>query len=385
LPIKLFKFVLSTWLVLDILSGVSLNMLGYNLTLFIRATIILLILIYGINIRAYSKLFYLSFLFLTLISSLHLVTFQNFTSLYFTIKIIFPVALIHILLKLISQKLIFFRDIIKFYIFCTSIFTLSIVSGQFFGGYKTYDYGNGLGFGSTGWFYAGNEVSITGLVLCGLGAVIYLKTKKKTDLILLIVSGMSTILVLTKTSVVGVLYILTRVIKFSFTSISLIASLLYFAVIINMDYVVMFTKRIEHEIGTAGYLNILMGGSKRIEYIKQGFFEIYDYPLIFLFGRGWNGLAENDLVDTFLSYGVFSILILILYIEVIGKVQRKNKIKNFTNQMIMIIFLSSLIAGHVVTSTMLSPILAIFYCSNTIDYEKNISYNKRVTFKKFSF
>ena len=376
---------LSTWLVLDILSGVSLNMLGYNLPLFIRAILILFILIYGIHIRAYSKLFYLSLLLITLISSLHLVTFQNFISLYFTIKIIFPVALIHILLKLISQKLIFHRDIIKFYTYSTLIFTLSIVSGQLFGGYKTYDYGNGLGFGSTGWFYAGNEVSITGLVLCGLGAVIYLKTKKTTDLILLITSGISTILVLTKTSVFGVLYILIRVIKFSFTSAFILASLLYFTLLKNMDYVVMFIKRMEHDIETAGYLNILMGGSKRIEYIKQGFFDIYDYPLIFLFGRGWNGLAENDIVDTFLSYGVFSILILILYIEVIGKVQRKNKIKNFKNQIFIIIFLSSIIAGHVVTSTMLAPILAIFYCSNTIDYEKNISNNKRVTFKKISF
>lgn len=312
------------------------------------------------------------YLLISILTFFSLVIFQTFFGL-FEIRTMF-----------IFAKLIFNAIAIYFFYYCiavsheyrkiynvvlfNSLFLILNLMLSYFGlGFDNYKSGDGEGFGGTGYLYAGNEVGAALLAsLASLLLIIRTNIKLVIFILLYFISGL---LISSKASLLGI-FSAIFIISYHYNRLLFILTLTSFFILSPVLWS-LFSNKFELAlnrwlflIDNYGIEYFILGGAKRVDYIVNTIMiNFQNNPIQLIIGSGWSGEAENNFFDLFEAFGFFGIVIFVFWSFVILRgvgtmIVRSSSSKVRSSYMIgiMILFLS-LIAGHVLQSSLIAPFL----------------------------
>lgn len=243
-------------------------------------------------------------------------------------------------------------------------------------GFGNYSRGDDQTFGGTGFFYAGNEVSAA-LILATCSLILISGHRKYLPYILLGLSLLGSAAILSRTAMFGALivsaaYIFFRSKKiFSLAAIAVLGALYVFMSALSkyFEYVI---NRWDYFVGQTGLVTFLFGGQKRISESARVMDSAFSDPVALLIGTGWTGLSENNFFDLVEMFGFFGLVIFVFWCRILlkdtlrwslikrqlGTNSASYKTSVITSALIVFI---SILAGHVVQSSLILPFLGILY------------------------
>ncbi|MFZ6727576.1 hypothetical protein ACO0K2_18965 [Undibacterium sp. MH2W] len=388
--LTLIYYVELFWLFIDTVSGFFQN----NGILFAGQTIAALfrIFVFGLlvtivvryfNIIKKTPLFFLAFV--ALLIPIHAVLYEMdlpeiLTNFQFQLKMLMSIFLYYVLYIQMKTRAISALQLKNIIVFNSVVLVVNVYLGIFGIGFGSYgEDALGEQLGSKGFFYAGNEVSITLVAIYGLLCYQYRETLKKylwKFIFLILVFFVASISLLSKTAMLGfVLITLFSIHRFlslrnklkvmTFSTLSLLATVSLWMPILE----VAIDRWLFHlDIHSDLIYFITSGRSERIGDLGN---LIFNAPsvLSLVFGYGWIAEKgrfsfENDFFD---AIGVFGPLGLAFSLTWIGwmisgfkvYIQKRSINGIFTGYAMLIIILISFIAGHVLMSVMAAPFVAL--------------------------
>lgn len=357
LPISsLYKFGLLSLLIYRLLKLKSMSPLGYNIYI--------------------AALFFYYALY----------DFSLFSASFSFISRFLIIIILYEYLSLIIKKYNISRQIYKILRFNFIVLIGNILLGLFGIGYGTYNE-----FGSKGFFYAGNETS--GVLMTLTPIILFVMLEKYSIksfkfIAIMLVCLISAILLGTKSALLGIFIIIFYIIwKFSHISKGYIISFVGLTIIGACYYIYNYFSFIIERFMFAfdkremGWMALLSG---RDQYFEENMTEFYDSNFIStIIGLGMpQKLIEIDFFDFLYIAGYTGTLLLItLWLINIKRTLRKGEITSviyFTNFLLIGI---SFVAGHIYSSAMAGPFIAIINILPLIDEQfsqaicaKNISH-----------
>ncbi|WP_042846698.1 O-antigen ligase family protein [Providencia rettgeri] len=386
LNVKAIIFLLTFYCLTDYINGyLTINYSFSNLSQLYKSFLIVLLLTWLVITRKGKSIFYLILLFIFFLLGI-LIRIITSNADDFGIVLISRIILFFLFLTFFENISISYESqylkllSINFLVLC-----ITVIIGLFGIGLSTYgsvSLSESQGHGIKGFFIAGNEL---GALFIFLG-VLFLASQKKLfysnkfrRCILLLIIFIS-LLIGTKTSILGSILILLYSEFFLLSKKTIlvrffIIALFSFAVLYNYSESIanLFSRQIFFFQNT-NFIDFVYSG--RIEFINDTLNLLLekDNILIYFFGIDVNilsqfvkGATEVDIIDISIWLGIpAAILIFSLYLYVISKVKKYNV--NSSPQIRLIVFtlllllIVSFIAGHILTSGMLFPLipLAIF-------------------------
>lgn len=244
-------------------------------------------------------------------------------------------------------------------------------------GYTTYgsnliSSGNGHGF--KGFVFAGNELGA--LLLVTYPAVVtFFKERGFIQLSLInIIYVLVSILIGTKTAMFGIIllvaynfYSINDKAKFKIVIVMLFLSFLSYFLYLNLSFIENYYDRFMFFYEKNGYLFLIFSG--RYEFLREVIlFVDYNYNIFdYIFGIGASYANNNfksveiDFFDLFVWHGIiWCIIVYISFVYIMFHVARNDKEKQCLFMFVILLLVSSL-AGHVLTSAMITPLLALYF------------------------
>lgn len=267
-------------------------------------------------------------------------------------------------------KLIFFWIYFSYIVLAINILITLIGLG-----FPMYEAGN---IGTRGFFFAGNEISAILLILCAFIAyqIWYIRKNKFLYVVFLVFNVFLSILITSKTSVLGVFIIFGLIafnhtdFKFSFKKVMmilgsiliLIPTIVYFAYNMILNSTIMV--RLEYFWEKLDFWTFVFS-SRNVFVESMWYFYIHDYNIIQkLIGAGQTyyesklgTIVEIDLLDVFFAYGIFGAILFIFAISmlfinafILKKYKSKYPYARLSYLMIIILTIISMFAGHIYSS-----------------------------------
>lgn len=381
----LVYYVQLTWLLIDSIGGYFLHQSDGSSALngIVRGgitLILLLLLLVDNNIKNRSFIL-LSYVFLVTLSLLHTLIFQSVPQ----VSIIFKLLLLPTWLVIVRHQLLTRRldkkKVANIIFFNTSILFFNVLISFFGVGYANYGMtADGQFIGGHGFFYAGNEVGGVILTLSALG-LWFISTKSYILNIFLsalyMICGVG---ILSKTAVFGVL-VNTSIALFvvnarkALVGILSVSAIALFYMDSIFQKIALFWGRISYFVKIYGWETVFLGGQKRHNEISRYLREIDENPLLLLVGSGWNGTTESNLFDLLEAFGVsglfFYAIPIVFFVKSFSVLKRRNERRLIILVSGFLIFLVSLLAGHILQSAMISVFLAFFLNSGFIQKDSS--------------
>ena len=256
---------------------------------------------------------------------------------------------------------------------------------SYFGfGFVNYISGEGQEFGGTGYFYAGNEVGVALLIACGAMLIVF---NRRFSIVMFTIATtlVSGVLVSSKASILGAaimtlsfVYFYNLILFGFFAGGSVVIAISQLTKII--DYFELAINRWEHFIELNGWADFLLGGNKRVEYIATYLDYMYSKPFLLFIGAGWTGIAENNFFDILEAFGLFGLLLMLLWakwlllplLKMFSYRGDRLSVAAFRAGALSaaLIFFVSIISGHTIQSSLIVPLLGIVCLSYKIAPQK---------------
>lgn len=265
----------------------------------------------------------------------------------------------------------------KIYIVNFIFIFLSVLSGLL--GFGLTTYGNHLAseikhLGFKGFFYAGNELGA--LLICLLPVVVFSLTKNRYKILTIILFIFISFLIGTKTAILAIL-ILSVIIIFSYVKTKLIFKVVLLITVMILIFCIgyYFSDTLESKFELLSYyydsrgLNYLILSGRDVMFLDAVSFVNDQFTLFdYFFGVGSSYAAsqvksvEIDFADIMIWNGIFwMFLIYSIFISFsiyVSRLMPKDE-RLVIKTMFILILLASMIAGHVLTSAMLLPIISL--------------------------
>ncbi|MCD9470819.1 O-antigen ligase family protein [Photobacterium phosphoreum] len=265
----------------------------------------------------------------------------------------------------------------KIYIVNFIFIFLSVLSGLL--GFGLTTYGNHLAseikyLGFKGFFYAGNELGA--LLICLLPVVVFSLTKNRYKILTIISFIFISFLIGTKTAILAIL-ILSVVMIVSYVKTKLIFKVVLLITVMILFFCIgyYFSDTLESKFELLSYyynsrgLSYLILSGRDVMFLDavnfvNDKFTLFDY----FFGVGSSYAAsqvksvEIDFADIMIWNGIFWMFLIysifILFSIYVSRLMPKDE-RLVIKTMFVLILLASMIAGHVLTSAMLLPIISL--------------------------
>ena len=320
-----------------------------------------------------------------------------FSDFSFAIKLFTPLLIFIYVVNLLRTNISLYHAIVKVALwFVFAALTLNLLLGVFGFGYKTYGAGD-AGLGTTGYFYAGNELG--GLVVVTFSFFLQWvwNNRKWAYIPACIFTVFLGVIIATKASALASMIIavslpllnerqyllkLTRLkLLLLFLSIVVIFFAYYLLVSISAD--IDLLERMIWAYDEFGVLGLVFSGRQEFVFNSLEYFSTQNSPLLFLFGSGVSGImthtakysAEVDPVDTLVWFGLIGLLI-VSSLHVYFLNSSLKALSNPNNLFAPAIFLANFLllllaffSGHVWTSGMLGISWALLNSLNYINNE----------------
>ena len=348
------------YLIVDSIAGFLVSRHLPNIGQVYKFFVIFLMMIYMIG-KKQNIVMYLSFLFFMMFIIILNFIFSDFVDVIQSLLIMFKTISIFVFYEFF-QKEIEIDKIDRIFFINYIVFVLNIFAGVLGFGNGSYSY-NAEIVGTTGFFYAGNEVTFTFICLTFWFLVRYnMKKYLKYGLSILL-----SVMIGTKSGMLATLLLIffdvfysteqkkrVKIIFWSLITLVLIVFFVYSFMQDNVLYQLISFKLKQHSRGDHPILNALLSGRiERFPIIQ----EIYEKKLsisTFLFGIGFPNHVrriEMDFFEYFFYFGFVAFIILVLfYLNILYVSWKKNNKKQFWFNLICILI--SFLAGHIVYSVM---------------------------------
>ncbi|MDO6454347.1 hypothetical protein Q4490_12305 [Neptunomonas phycophila] len=326
------------------------------------------------NSKYLSSVVFVSIMIMLLSGFLNMITLQEYS--LRTVPIFFKIMINFLIVFFAydSLKKGFVKvEIFKFVIFVNYSFLVVNITFSFFGlGFENYKSGDDVGFGGTGFLYAGNEVGVT-LMLSNVAMLICFGSSLRRVFFLFLISTLCGLLVMSKSSILGVFvtYFLF-ILRYNMFMCLGVASVVVAAGGFYLEKILSFMNfainRWLFLIDSYGISNFILGGNKRVEYIGDFIDQSLSNPFIFVFGRGWIGEAENNFFDLFEAFGLLGVFLFFVWLFVFSRYfsinlrgfDRFDRSLIFASKFsILMVAFVSFIAGHTIQSSLVTPFLII--------------------------
>jgi len=382
---KLTIFFEIFWLLIDTINGILIYYKGiYIFAPTIRLFVFLILLTISVIFIKKTKFSIFILTSIILLSALHIIEYQNIESLKMIAKVSMPILFYYVLYIQIIKSKITIKQI-KTITFLNAIILLINQYLYYLNiGFDSYgmDEKTGILKGGTGFFYAGNEVGATLLIIFALVISEFLKKSIIYSFIIFILFIGAAIALMSKTAIFGVLliYIFFLISKYPLPSLFILAFIIIIPLI--MYYSSELLDFFKHSIDRWTYfydkygMIYLFGGVKRWTYINDWFLSIQDNPIKLIIGSGWAGEAENNFFDLLEAFGLIGVSIYIFWTSFIFKLfHRKSQspILFFISLVFLLIILVSFFAGHTLQSAMLALFLALVANYNNIETLRKVN------------
>jgi hypothetical protein len=384
---KIIYIIEVSWLLIDSIGGYFLNQNAGQTTVntVIRSIVLTIIsLVFLFDKRIKYRLLPLLLVFLLL--TLSIIQMLYFKLSEVDLSILFRLVLLPIFIILIRAQInlgkIEYKHV-KIIITVNSLIILGNIILSFFNiGASQYGINkSGEFIGGTGFFYAGNDVGGTILILSALGLFIYSKKGFLPLLVFSVIYLVCALGLLSKTALASVAFniVLIFLLNYGYKSIFFFLGLLpvsLFFIDAIMNQINLFWTRTSYFGESYGWNTLLMGGTKRHNAIGDFFSFLIQEPLIFFIGHGWSGKTENNFFDVFEAFGIFGYLLFFIPVGYYFYTQNKLRIK-YKNKLLIkfaccLIFIVSIVAGHTLQSTMLAPFLAILLNIGYLEFKEKM-------------
>lgn len=377
------------YLIVDSVAGILITMGFPNIGQLYKILIVIFMLVH-IALQKYKSFFSISFLFSLLLLIILNSFFIFFSSLSQSLLIVFKIICGYIFY-------VYFIDysdtssIDKIMKINYIVFVLNILIGILGFGRSTYSEGMEEGIGTTGFFYAGNEVSYTFICL----SFWFISNFRNKKIWAYIVTILLSIFIGTKACMLAALLLCFNDIiysvrpkkrKYVLLLIIIFSIILCVCVSIFMTnhplYKYISSKLKQQSVGDYPILNALLSG--RITQLFKAtnlYMENFSFNN-FLFGMGYPGhlkRIEMDFFEIYLYFGIFLLVFeVFFYISLLYKAYACKDKKLFMFNLICI-FLSFL-AGHIVYSLMGGVFFAILNARNIEkkQIQEKIIYEQRI-------
>ncbi len=392
--LKIVFYIELFWLLIDSISGYLLNndiifpgnqSVGSLIRIFVFIFFLLILFKY-VPVTHDVPLFLLVLtILMAFIHSLYFSTSNVINDFQFGSKIILPILFYYVI-----RLQIHFRYLneqrLKLVVYFNSFVLLGNVLLAFwgigFGNYGVDEYGNMLG--GKGFFYAGNEVNGALLALYCLVLILFFTADKKKYFVITIISFIfliASIILLSKTSIVGFIIISFYIFATSFKKTRAIQIAFSIALAVGITYPLWINFLLAAIDRWTYFMNLssgfvdfaTSGRSLRVE----SFFELYkeNSPTLLLWGGGWMGIQsvgfENDALDMLISFGIVGIIIYAIWIGwAVSNFKKYLKARNQSARnaafSIFLFLMISITAGHVMYSAMIAPFIASLACISSL-------------------
>lgn len=374
----IIRLSLYMYLLVDTIAGILISRHLPNIGQVYKILVVLLMLIYVISKKRNLSVL-VSFLFsLMFIIPLNFI-FSDFANFSQSIMILFKSISIFIFYEFFQSELDE-NEIDRIFMVNYIVFILNIIAGRLGFARGTYSFGE-ESVGTTGFFYAGNEVTFTFICLT-FWFLIRTNIKKS---IKYIVSVLLSVMIGTKAGMLGVLLIVfcdmyysakprnrPKILLFSICLMTALVFLVYTFLQDNSLYRLIAFKLKQHSRGNMPILNALLSGRiERLPVIN----EIYEQNFsaaTFVLGMGFPlsiKRIEMDFFEYFYYFGFLAfILICLFYINILYISWKKNNKRQFWFNVICIVI--SFLAGHIVYSVMGGVFFAMI---NAKSYKEEMS------------
>lgn len=309
-------------------------------------------------------------------------------------KIVLPFIAASCVAWLVKEKFLNLRRLRALVYINSGVLAANLLLPYFDIGYANYRNGGSSELATgTGFFFAGNEA--TALFIATFGLMLALQPSrglKKSST--LIVYGLAAISLGSKSAIAS--YVLFAVIAVALSKFLIIVSMLVLlpTMLAVSDYVApLFLRalsvplaRWEHFSSEYGATTVLLGGASRLEHISYQLNEMLSEPLVLLFGRGWSGVAENNLIDLAYGYGVLGLSIFLIWVLAGPLIWLKYqptvspRVLLPVSAALTLLAGVALIAGHVVQSSSLSVIWALLLSTPAVYRASSDARSKEVRF-----
>lgn len=223
--------------------------------------------------------------------------------------------------------------------------------------------------GGTGFFYAGNEVGGTILVLCGLGLFFYSQKGFLKLFVFCSIYLVSALGLLSKTGLlsVGINIAAVTLLVYGWRTILLTVPISGLVIVFLdkiMGQISLFWNRISYFGDRYGWDTLILGGFKRSSELDKFMSLLSTHPVIIFIGQGWRGVLENNFFDVMDAFGLFGYIFFIIPIWFFFKIRSSNKGEKLRGKELIylnscLILFVSFFAGHTLQSAMMAPFIAI--------------------------
>jgi len=368
---KIVIFYLKFWLLIDMLNGYLMRTAfsfpgGFSLGELSRIFFLIFILLsFRVGKNKSEILFILvPFILISLSFFQYIFLESNLVgSINIAVKICLPILIfLFIKEKLQNDKSL----IVKIILINSFILVFNLVISLFGFGFFTYGSGGGMRYGGKGFFFAGNEVSIVILVTYSLLVYLY-KDKPKTILLTTLIFLLISLISLTRASIFGVALVFVASVilyqkKYRNMILSMAIVVITTMIYILREYIMLAVQRAMYFIDNTSMLIFMSGGHKRWEATNDYYHSLLDSPLLLFIGSGWTGYSEQDIVDLIAAFGVFGVSIYLIWIYFAAYTYKNHEEKSdklYIAFVFILVFGVATLAGHVMTSAMLAPFVAI--------------------------
>ncbi len=302
------------------------------------------------------------------------------TDYQFGIKLILPYLFYQVIKIQIERDCLDEHHVKKIIYFNSLVLVCNLFLSIFGIGFSMYQGGSEENLiGGKGFFFAGNEVNGTLLILYILTlAMLFRKPRRSmmTMVVVLFVFSLSSLLLYSKTAILGVLLISLLILIFSERK----RRLLFIVVLFSLIMAATYSFWLPYLAGAIDRWNyFLEANANFFDFITSGrterigaFYSLYtEYlpGLPILFGSGWMGIHglgsfENDALDLLISFGVLGITVYLMWGRWLIRnfevyLTQKDQAAGYASFGIVLILSVSILAGHVMYSAMLAPFIAL--------------------------
>lgn len=364
-------FFLKYWLLIDMANGYMMRnaMLfpgGFSLGELSRIGFLIVFLIsFKIKKNKLDLLFILTPFLLLSMSLAHYIIMDAglVKSINISVKLSLPIFIFLFVKENLNGK----RDlIIKILKLNSFILIFNLLISLFGIGFFSYGSSGGMRFGGKGFFFAGNEVS--GVIIATYALFVYLyKSNAKKVLIVTFIYLFISLISLTRSSIFGVFIIFVTFILVYKKENRILFIAPFFILMVGVgailrEYIMLAINRASFFIDKSSMLIFMTGGEKRWAAASDYFDNFLENPLFLFVGSGWVGLAEQDLVDLIDAFGMFGVLLYLIWFYFAAytyKNQERRSDKIFVIVVFLILLGVATIAGHIIYSAMLAPFIAL--------------------------
>jgi hypothetical protein len=238
-------------------------------------------------------------------------------------------------------------------------------------GFANYTSSDETAIGGTGFLSAGNEVGVT-LLLSFAAMLLCYASNRKVISITIICTIVAGLLVLSKATIIGVV-LSTIVFLFYINKTSMVVFVSTSAFILTstlplwINYFQLAINRWTYLLNSYGVEAFLLGGHKRVTYIKGYLNFISNEPMYIFTGIGWIGEAENNFFDMVEAFGLLGLAVFLAwgvslaagarYFSTSFKYTNTNASFKTVAFVGLLVFVISIMAGHAIQSSLIGPFI----------------------------